>query len=338
MTTLPYSNARPAATRSASTGFYNWIITTLSLWLVGGLHLDAWAHHQFEVETFFTPWHGVLYSGFLALALVLGVTFIRNLTKGHAWQYAMPVGYELSLLGVAIFFAGGVGDMLWHIAFGIEVDIAALLSPTHLLLALGGGLIISGPIRAAWKREDIPASWAALVSLALLLSLLTFFTSYASPLTETQFAQGPVLTTNEEIISLYQSLGIAGFLIQTAAMMSLVLLIWRRWTLPFGSLTLILTLSTVLSVSVNENWSLAPFAILTGLAADVLVQWWNLSPGRLASIRWLAFVLPVIFYSLYFATLALTGGIWWTVHLWVGAIILTGIVGWLMSYAYHPQP
>lgn len=53
------------ANRSYETHTFDWVIALLSLWLVGCVHLDAWAHHQFAVETFFTPWHGVLYAGFL---------------------------------------------------------------------------------------------------------------------------------------------------------------------------------------------------------------------------------------------------------------------------------
>ena len=38
--------------------------------------------------------------------------------------------------------------------FGFEVNIEALLSPTHLLLASSAILIMAGPFRAAWQRTD----------------------------------------------------------------------------------------------------------------------------------------------------------------------------------------
>jgi hypothetical protein len=317
-------------------------VTLLGLWMIGGIHLDAWAHHQFDVETFFTPWHGVLYSGFLALAVVLVGTLAFNVWKGRAWRQAMPMGYELSLLGIAVFMAGGMGDMLWHIIFGIEVSIEALLSPTHLMLALGGVFIATGPIRSAWARAE--GGWKALLpallSLALLLSVLTFFTSYANPLADAALAQGSRPTTDDELF-LTQGVGVAGILIQTALMMGVILLAVRRWWrsddhLPFGSLTLLLTVSTLLAVSVHEDWRLAPFAALTGAVADVLFKWWQPSATQPGAFRWFAFTVPVVFYALYFATLALTGGIWWTIHLWAGAIVLAGVVGWLLSYAFVP--
>lgn len=336
MTALEYPKTSLTKSLSDNRGRYSWIITGLSLWLIGGIHLDAWAHHQFELETFFTPWHGVLYSGFLALAIVLSATFIRNLKQGHVWQEAMPAGYEFALLGVLIFLAGGLGDMLWHITFGIEVNIEALLSPTHLLLAVGGGLMITGPLRAAWWQTSPRVSWAALTSLALLLALLTFFTAYASPLSEGQFARGLAPTGAPASQYLSEAVGVAGILIQTVLMVGVLLLAIRRWTLPFGSLTLLLTLSTLLTVSVHADWSLLPLATLTGLAGDALIHQWKPSAARRAAFRRLAFVLPVIFFSLYFATLALSGGLWWKIHVWAGAIVLSGIVGWLLSYAFVP--
>ena len=87
----------------------------------------------------------------------------------------MPPGYELAIVGVLIFMAGGVGDMIWHEIFGIEIGVEALLSPTHLILAVGMTLIISGPFRAGWRRRpssmypcsrlDCPAPAASLADL-----------------------------------------------------------------------------------------------------------------------------------------------------------------------------
>src|SRR5262245_18314787 len=148
----------------------DWAVAVASGSLVGGFWLDGWAHHAFpQLETFFTPWHAALYSGFLALATVLLGALAAGRLRGRSWRRAAPAGYGASVLGVLVFLAGGVGDMLWHELFGIEVDLAALLSPTHLLLALGGVLMVGGPLRAAWRRPEAGGTWAAL--LPALLSL-----------------------------------------------------------------------------------------------------------------------------------------------------------------------
>src|SRR5687768_507759 len=100
---------------------FDWLSVVLSAWFLGGLYLDGWAHnHIAELETFFTPWHAVLYAGFLAVAALIAVTQYRNVSRGYAWARALPRGYGLSLLGVVIFFVGAGGDMLWHEVFGIE--------------------------------------------------------------------------------------------------------------------------------------------------------------------------------------------------------------------------
>src|ERR671923_2670945 len=99
---------------------YDWTMALLSSWFVGGLFLDGWAHrHISELETFFTPWHAVFYSGFLALAGFLLAVLVRNHANGYPWRHAMPPGYELAILGVLVFMAGGGGDMIWHAIFGI---------------------------------------------------------------------------------------------------------------------------------------------------------------------------------------------------------------------------
>ncbi|HRQ41603.1 MAG TPA: hypothetical protein PLD25_27095 [Chloroflexota bacterium] len=129
---------------------------------MGGIFLDGWAHHHVaELESFFTPWHGVLYSGFLVTAVALGIYVVQNWHQEGNWPAAVPVGYGWSLVGILLFLAGGAGDILWHGIFGIEESVEALLSPTHLLLAAGAVLAVTGPLRAAWRqRRPGQNTWA----------------------------------------------------------------------------------------------------------------------------------------------------------------------------------
>ena len=128
---------------------FDWTMTVLSALFVGGLFLDGWAHAHGRVDqTFFTPWHAALYSGFLATALVLWGGLVWGVRRGRPWGAALPDGYGLSLLGVGLWFAGGPLDFAWHSLFGFEASVEALMSPAHAVLALGAGLITSGPLRA----------------------------------------------------------------------------------------------------------------------------------------------------------------------------------------------
>src|SRR5258708_36855073 len=161
--------------------WFDGIMIVFSIWFLTGLVLDGNAHNQGLVDSFFTPWHLVLYSGFAASGGWIVLSWARNIRNGLPWQFAIPVGYELSVVGAVIFGVGRVLDLLWHTIFGIEVSFEALVSPSHLILALGLFLIMSGPFRAAWRRTDPERSillsyLPMLLSLAFTLSVLTFFT------------------------------------------------------------------------------------------------------------------------------------------------------------------
>jgi hypothetical protein len=70
-------------------------IALLALWVTTGLYLDGWYHntYQDQVETFMTPWHGVLYSGVLAAGAVLVLAYVANFRRGHDWRRALPPPY-----------------------------------------------------------------------------------------------------------------------------------------------------------------------------------------------------------------------------------------------------
>jgi Tol biopolymer transport system component len=184
--------------RPAGRQLFNGIAAVLSALIVGGLFLDGWAHNHGKVdETFFTPWHAILYSAFAIYAIFLLVYAIRQNRVGYGWRHALPEGYGLSLLGAGIFAGGGILDLIWHSLFGIEADVQALVSPTHLLLAAGLFLMITGPLSAIWLRDRGTRAlpWIngapAILVLALILSVLMFFTQFAHPFVNPWAASDP---------------------------------------------------------------------------------------------------------------------------------------------------
>jgi hypothetical protein len=79
----------PLTGRPLSTPRFDLVVTLASSWLIGGLYLDGWAHNNIpSLETFFTPWHAVFYSGFLATLAVLGWGIGRNRAAGLSWWRA----------------------------------------------------------------------------------------------------------------------------------------------------------------------------------------------------------------------------------------------------------
>lgn len=313
---------------------------------LGGLFVDGWAHQHGRTDnTFFTPWHAIFYAGFLLVAGVLLAVMTSNRRRGYSWRDAIPPGYTLSLVGAGVFAVGGVGDMIWHTLFGVEVSTEALLSPTHLLLALGIVLIVGGPLRAAWYRPDlVGGNWLmrfataipTLLSLAFTWSLLTFMTQFIHPMVNpwastSIYNQYARVNTNLYTY-LAQALGVAAFLAQTGLLMGIVLIPIRRWSLPFGSFMLIFTVNAFMMSFMDDQYRLVAGAVGAGLLTDLALLVLKRFDGRLLALRLFAFSVPAIYYGLYFLALYLTDGIWWSVHLWAGSILLTGVEGLLLSY------
>jgi len=243
----------------------------------------------------------------------------------------------------------GIGDLVWHTLFGFEVNLETVLSPTHLLLAFSGILIMGGPLRATLRRPSIPLEgsfsgtlvqgWKTLLpmllSLTALLSVFTFFTEFAHPF---------VIT--EAVITLYtveQALLLASILLQTGLLMGMSFLLIRRWRLPLGALTLIFTLNGALMSVLVDQYRLIPTMLLAGIVADLLL--WLLKPAatRPVALRLFAFLVPLVLYLCYFLTLMLGYGMFtdmvifnWPIDVWLGASVMAGVVSLVLSYLLVP--
>ena len=178
----------PAAT-AVIEGPSHLIASALGGLVVVGVYLDGWAHLLNRPDSFFTPWHDVLYSAVLALLgwlVVMGSRHGRR--RGGAFQ--MPAGYGTALAGAVLFLAGGAADLLWHTMFGIEVGLETLLSPAHLWLFAAGALLLSGPARSALAHRrtatgsgglSLAAAVIAVTSLAGLAAfVMSFLSAYLS--------------------------------------------------------------------------------------------------------------------------------------------------------------
>lgn len=321
-------------------------VALLSLWLTTGLYLDGFVHHNLpdSIESFFTPWHGVLYSGFLALAGFLLFHQYRNMAGGYRWDQALPAGYSFALPGILLFFVGGLGDGIWHTIFGIEEGVEALLSPTHLLLAAGGALLVASPLRAALRRLDRQPRWLsllpALLSALFLLSVVTFFTEYANTLASPERVAERLGDTQGNIFA-WTALGVVGVLIPAALTTGVALFLIRRWTLPPGSLTLLITGNGLLMAlfhyreTVTYPQVLLPI-VASGVIADLLYGWLKPSPTRATAWHIFAFLTPFATFALFFAAMVSTTRVQWSVHLWTGVPVIAGVVGLLISIVATP--
>jgi hypothetical protein len=76
----------------------------------------------------------------------------------------------------------------------------------------------------------------------------------------------------------------------------------------------------------NDEYRLLPGIAIAALAAEALVWRWPAGASRVGDAL-VAFLVPAVVFALYFATIALTDGLGWTVPLWLGAIFTAGIIG-----------
>jgi len=332
---LEASPQTTADIRPISSARLDWVMVALSGWFVGGLFLDGWAHNHGRVDnTFFTPWHGAFYSGFLVVALLIGLALARNMVRGSSWMRAAPAGYELAAFGVPLFAFGGVFDLIWHQLFGFEVGIEPQLSPSHLLLATSMGMIVSAPLRAAWMREDsvargILGRLPALLSLTFTLSVITFLTQFGHPFVT-------VWASSARHDEIGQMIGVMSVMLQAGLLIGAALVVLRRWMLPPGSLTLLFGLNTLLMATQHDQYGLLPVALLAGVIGDLLIAVLKPSIERPFALRLFAFVVPAALYLLYFLSIKMAGLLLWSTNLWSGAVVLAGIAGLLLSYLAVP--
>ncbi|MDZ4764698.1 MAG: hypothetical protein SGI73_09100 [Chloroflexota bacterium] len=322
---------------------FDWIFTAATAFLIGGAYLDGWAHTNIaeELETFFTPWHAVMYSGLLLTAIIMIGTHIRNSLRGYRYGRTVPRGYHLTLVGVGVFGLAGAGDMVWHTVFGIEFDVEAAFSLPHLAIVVSMVLIAFGAVRAAWHRADAP-TWGNLLpmilSATLALSALTVISQMFSPFNQTVAASSYAPPALENSTAIY-GWGILSFVVQSLILMSIVLALVKRWgeTLPFGTFALILTLNAMMMSTQTAEVRFIPVWFIGGLTADFLLH--RLRPTQnLTWMRLFAVAVPAVLFTLYFIVLILTEGTWWRIHSISGAITLSAAVGLTISYLiWMPQ-
>ena len=284
-------------------------------WFMVGTFLDAWAHANLAtLETPFTPWHGVLYSGYLATAVWVG------------WQVrragAVPVGYGWGLVGLAIFAVGGIGDMLWHTVFGVERGVEAAVSPTHQILLVGMLLFLSIPFRAAWLAvpADRRPSYRAFLPALLSLTFVSTNTALVVVFLTAFFTGAPAGGFGE---------GIASILITTVLMVSPVLLVARRWRPPPGTVTTLYTVMGTLLGAVDRRPWLLVGLLLAGAAIDVLL-------GLTRSLRVIGTVTPALLWVPWFVATAATEGVTWSPELWSETIVWTSMLGLALSLLTVP--
>lgn len=353
---LAAATAIPAPPPRAHTSIRDDLVTTgLGAWMVLGLFIDGWAHlDRPGLETFFTPWHAVLYSGFAGGAVWMALLAAGNRRRGLSWRGSLPVGYAAAAAGVVLFGAGGVGDMLWHVALGVETGIDALLSPTHLLLLSGGALVLTAALRSGWARpvttgrprlhEELPA----VLSLTLVTALAAFFLLYVSvfttPAASTAVTRIPEGAPGHEAAELPAVAGLAGYLVTTTVLVVPLLLLQRAGRRPRGAITILVSTVALLSAG---TVGLTRYALTAAVAVSLAAVVGEVAAARIersklsAAVRLAAFgaALPTLLWPAQLVAVAITESVRWPVELWSGVVLLSALAAAALgiAIAWTPQ-
>ena len=323
-----------------------------------GVYVDVWyhIHRGFEIETFFTWAHALLYGGWALAGLVVA--------SYPAWGAGrLPRGYRTFALGVALFGLGGLFDLLWHTAFGFEVGQEAVLSPAHLWLAVSFTLAALGLSEAAvhWRAtmgrptktsaaaptvsEATPKlallTWADLplvLSLGMLLRVMGWYGIYANPLTVDFASGGSTARTVYAFAGLAwdngaaEIAGTAGIFLHSALLALFVVVPLRHLRLPGGSIAAIMLYDALLLVPATDQWLALPAVAGAALAGEIAWAWVRSGglggPDRESGYWLLGGLVPLVQAALMFAMLGrFGGGLAWSVHLWSGVPVAAGILG-----------
>lgn len=328
----------------------NLVTALLGVWFTVGLMLDAWAHNNLvDLETFFTPWHGVFYSGFVATAGWIAWTSREALRDGMA---AIPAGYRPAAFAVVGFAFAGSGDALWHTIFGIEQDIKILFSPTHLALAVTMLVIVTTPLRAAWADRSLPDRpglrrlLPAVIAISLAATLALLFLQYSNALSYTSVDVIVALSGRERNFTADL---VAGMAMTTLVLLAPLLTLARRWVLPFGTAIIAYAFAGGLSLAITGlgNLDLMIGLLIAAVGVDLLTLW--LRPTALNLVRFRAFgaLAPLVTWVVIFVTAYVTApplrfaqdvvhpeGV---LELYTGAPIAQALLGLLLAVLLVPD-
>jgi len=368
----------------------DWTTVGLAAWLIVGLFVDGWAHNTTpNLETFFTPWHALFYSGFAATAAWvvwsvicrippgqraglrgttgllgsngllgssgrLGSTGLLGRAGREVIADAVPVGYGYALAGLVVFGISGLGDLTWHQIFGIEQNIKALLSPTHLGLVTGAFLIVTAPARSQAASTSpgpdsrpgnatlaagpgaspgpgasaAPAATAplpAIVSVTLASCLIGFILQQWNPL------ENNPATYDSAFGALQIQGGVAEYLLATIFLFGPLLWLAQRWRLPFLAPAVLIGVQAVLIQAMIglPAPGLAGLGVLGGLAVGGLAVAIRPGPGSAVRNRVFMTVAPPVFWLIAVIGIASPAGpgLGWEPEVWGGSVVWSALVG-----------
>lgn len=352
---------RPIATWAEDT-----VSVAISVLGVAGMYWDSWRHNikVIEDDNFWSPPHIALYTSLLVLMLWIGLIVIRRQQSRGIDLSAIPRGYGIGIVGLAMAGAGGVGDFIWHARFGFEDQVNAWWSPPHQVLFYGGVLLAAAPLISSWHRSGgalrVRAAVPVVLSLAVVTATATYALTHLSPLwnnvAPSDAFQDDIARLNDAyppgelpdghvgidtavrafgddafpyyFYSLNQSVG--ALLLFAITLAAPVLLLLRRWRPPFGAVTVMFALYGLVTAIPTEfrDIEFVVGLVAGGLLVDIVIAW--LRPEfseRPWQFRAVGAAVPLLSVSTYLITFELSKGLAWTISIWLGILITCTMIG-----------
>ncbi|MEX2283047.1 MAG: hypothetical protein WEE89_11240 [Gemmatimonadota bacterium] len=341
------------------------------------LFLDGWRHNNtIGIDTFWALPHTLMYSGLGALGVWLTIVLWRYQKSLSELDWsAVPHGYGLAFVALPLAMLAGNADFQWHASFGFENQIDSTYSPPHQMLFLAGTLLGSIPAASAWQRRGVALSLGTLLPALISVSSIVVMTIfvihqstpfYGVPAMTPAFQQdiagradayapgseaihieglSPALIHyGDEAFPYYfysTHHTVNGLLLTSFMLLGGVLVMRRRWQLPFGAMTIMFTWMAwqFPILSAGREWTLAPSLVLAGLVGDVLLASLvgTRGPMRIGRIRVFSALLPVVIWGLFLLCVAMLGdGLAWGATLWTGILTTSAAFGYALSFLVFP--
>jgi hypothetical protein len=344
--TVRLENWRRLADDSGRTrlGYRDDLVTALlSTVLVIGLYLDGWSHVSVlkgALGAFLSPWHALLFAGFTATALWVST---RN-QRLPSWSVDdVPTGYGLSIVGLALGAVGLAGDLAWHALVGVETGLAVLLAPFHLALFVSAGLIVAAPFRAAWRADRWSGPWnlravlPAALSLTLTTAVAAFILQFVSPFVVWTAPPVQRLAAGTPFAEAVQSTALVGLVLTSLLLVAPILLVLRRRRPPLGTMAFLLTTVAALTSGMDQ-FSLGALILVplaAGFGADLLLHALD-GHACVPRHRTVSVLLPAVLSGGCLLVGALVYGDRWSPELTIGAVVLAGLGGLVLSVLMLP--
>ena len=313
-----------------------WVLLAASAWLVIGLQLDAYAHATTpELETFWTPWHGILYSGIAASGFTL-LWIMRSRLPGiptYQSVLALPNALRLPLAGMAFLLVGGGVDTLWHNIWGIERDMEIFVSPSHEFIILGMVLVAMGPalMLATGPERVLSPGGALLVGISTLFTVLPvhIYSLHATAIGFRHLGSDldpiPVFSPDAQLIH--------GYIVSTILLLLPLIVIGRRWPLPIGLPSVLVSLVAVfmhLMFDSQRAWWPALTLAVAAIALEVVLRAATPFVRLSANARWILFGLltpPAAWGAVLLVGKIQTGSTGFNIHVVTGLLTMTALTG-----------